>query len=320
MLQSAEGLKENEQMLNRAGKFVTAAVVIGWALAGACQTEVFEKKTEVVMLGTGAPYADPDRFGPATAIVVHGTPYLVDCGPGVIRRVAQAHKNGVAGLTPQRIGVVFITHLHSDHTVGLPDVMLTPAVTGRPGGLEIYGPAGMNDMTASILQAWKKDIDIRLHGLEHGNPRAYVMHPHEIKAGVVYKDENVTVTAFLVKHGTWDESWGYRFDTPEKSIVISGDTAPTDAIAKNCHGCDVLIHEVYSTAGLKREPEGDREYHRRFHTSTVELAKIAEAAKPKLLVLDHVLFWKSTPQDVLDEMKAAGYTGKAVLANDLDVF
>jgi ribonuclease BN (tRNA processing enzyme) len=312
-------------MSSPARKLAVVVAVAGWAAGIICQTVAavppeFEKKTEVVMLGTGTPYADPDRFGPATAIVVNGTPYLVDCGPGVVRRVAQAHKNGVAGLTPQRIGVVFITHLHSDHTLGYPDAMLTPAVIGRSGGLEVYGPAGLNDMTAAILQAWKKDIDIRLHGLEHGSPKAYVVHPHEIKAGVVYRDENVTVTAFPVKHGTWDESWGYRFDTPERSIVISGDTAPTEAIAKNCHGCDVLIHEVYSEAGLLRNPESEREYHRRFHTSTTELARIAEAAKPKLLVLDHVLFWKSTPRDVLDEIRAAGYAGKVVLANDLDVF
>jgi len=312
-------------MLRLVRNFTVTVTALAGVSGAVCQTiatapPAFEKKTEVVMLGTGAPYADPDRFGPATAIVVHGTPYLVDCGPGVIRRVAQANRNGVAGLTPQRIRVMFITHLHSDHTVGYPDVILTPAVIGRHAALDVYGPVGLNDMTASILQAWKKDIDIRLHGLEQGDPRAYVVHSHEIKPGVVYKDENVTVTAFPVKHGTWDESWGYRFDTPEKSIVISGDTAPTEAIAKNCHGCDVLVHEVYSQAGLMRNPENEREYHRRFHTSTAELAKIAEAAKPKLLVLDHVLFWKSTPQDVLNEIKAAGYTGKVVVANDLDVF
>jgi len=277
-------------------------------------------KTQVVMLGTGTPYADPERFGPATAIVVNGTPYLVDCGPGVIRRVAQAHKDGVEGLTPQKIGVLFITHLHSDHTVGYPDVMLTPAVIGRRGALEVYGPKGLDAMTEYLLKAWQKDIDIRLNGLEQGNAKAYAVHPHEIKAGVVYKDGNVTVTAFLVKHGTWDESWGYRFDTPDKSVVISGDTAPTDVIAENCHGCDVLIHEVYSQAGLMSLPSERREYHRRFHTSTAELAKIAEAAKPKLLVLDHVLFWGTTPESVVAEVRAAGYSGKVVLANDLDVF
>lgn len=140
-------------------------------------------KTQVVMLGTGTPYADPDRFGPATAIVVNGTPYLVDCGPGVVRRIAQAHKNGVEGLTPQRVGVLFLTHLHSDHTVGYPDIILSPAVIGRPGALEVYGPKGLNEMTGYILKAWQKDIDIRLHGLEEGNAKAYVVHPHEIEAG-----------------------------------------------------------------------------------------------------------------------------------------
>ena len=232
---------------------LAAAILCFAALQGFCQG-VPAARTQVVMLGTGTPYADPDRSGPATAVVVNGTPYLVDCGPGVIRRVAQAHKNGVEGLTPQKIGVLFITHLHSDHTVGYPDVIFTPAVTGRPGGLEVYGPKGLDAMTASILKAWEKDIDIRLHGLEQGNAKAYVVHPHEIRAGVVYKDANVPVIAFPVKHGTWDESWGYRFDTPDKSIVISGDTSPTDEIVKQCHGCDLLIHEVYSVAGLKARP------------------------------------------------------------------
>jgi ribonuclease Z len=303
-------------------RIIGLALSTGLAAQGcvAQSGDVGVSKTQVVMLGTGTPYADPDRFGPATAIVVNGTPYLVDCGPGVIRRVAQAHKNGIVGLTPQRIGAVFITHLHSDHTVGYPDVILSPAVIGRPGGLEVYGPKGLDDMTSYILKAWQKDIDIRLNGMEQGNAKAYVVHPHEIKAGVVYKDANVTVTAFPVKHGTWDESWGYRFDTPDKSVVISGDTAPTESVVKACHGCDVLIHEVYSQAGLLRNPVERREYHRRFHTSTAELAKIAEAAQPKLLVLDHVLFWGTTPESVLAEVRAAAYTGKVMLANDLDVF
>jgi ribonuclease Z len=197
-------------------------------------------------------------------------------------------------------------------------VIFTPAVIGRPGPLEVYGPKGLDDMTGYIMKAWEKDIDIRLHGLEQGNAKAYAVHPHEIRPGVVYKDANVTV--FPVKHGTWDESWGYRFDTPDKTIVISGDTAPTEEIPKQCHGCDLLIHEVYSTAGLLTQAVEKREYHRRFHTSTAELAKIANEAKPKELVLYHVLFWGTTPQQVLDEMKAAGYNGKVTLANDLDVF
>src|SRR5471030_2456915 len=213
-----QGSMHNRGMLIQRRYFMSLAAAGCLAALPVLSQSVSAQKTQVVMLGTGTPYADPDRSGPATAVVVNGTPYLVDCGPGVIRRVAQAHKNGLEGLTPQRIGVVFITHLHSDHTVGYPDVIFTPAVTGRPGGLEVYGPKGLDAMTSSILKAWEKDIDIRLHGLEQGNAKAYVVHPHEIRAGVVYKDANVTVTAFPVKHGTWDESWGYRFDTPDKSI------------------------------------------------------------------------------------------------------
>ncbi len=272
------------------------------------------------MLGTGTPYPDPARSGPALAVVVNGTAYLVDCGPGVVRRMAEARLKGNAALAPRNLHTVFITHLHSDHTVGYPDVIFTPAVTGRRGALEVYGPAGLTAMTGHLMAAWEKDMDIRLHGLEQGHADAYVVHSHEIKAGVVYKDANVTVTAFPVKHGTWDESWGYRFDTADRSVVVSGDTAPTDAIAKACHGCDVLVHEVYSTAGLTRNPPEDREYHRRFHTSTAELAKVATDARPKLLVLDHVLFWGSTPAEVLAEMTAAGYGGKVVVAEDLDTF
>ncbi len=282
---------------------------------------VYPHEMRIVTLGTGTPYQDPDRFGQSTAVVVNGVPYLVDAGPAVMRRVAQAAAKNIApGLNGRRIGAVFLTHLHSDHTVGLPDVMLSPAVVGRPGALDVYGPAGTTNMVQSILKAYEKDIDIRLHGLEAGNAKAYVVRPHEIKAGIIYKDDNVTVTAFPVKHGTWDESWGYRFNGDGKSVVFSGDTAPTATIAQACNGCDVLIHEVYPQAGLLTQKEPDRPYHRAFHTSTAELAAIAIAAKPKLLVLDHILFWGVTPQGVIDEVKAAGYTGRVVVANDLDVF
>lgn len=276
--------------------------------------------TRVVMLGTGTPYPDPARSGPALAVLVNGTPYLVDCGPGVVRRMVEARQRGVAGLGPQAVRTVFITHLHTDHTVGYPDVIFTPAVVGRKGGLEVYGPAGLGEMTASLLHAWQKDIDIRLHGLEKGNPAAYVVHPHDIQPGVVFHDANVTVTAFLVKHGTWDQAFGYRFDTPDRSVVVSGDTAPAESVVKACHGCDVLVHEVYPEAGLQTQRPEDREYHRRFHTSTVELARLAAEAKPRKLVLTHVLWWGTTPDQVVAEIRKAGYEGDVVVANDLDVF
>ena len=135
----------------------------------------------------------------------------------------------------------------------------------------------------------------------------------------VYKDANVTVKAFAVKHGSWKQAFGYRFETADRTIVISGDCRPSASVAANCNGCDVLIHEVYSTAGFaKRQPEWQK-YHSSFHTSSRELAQIATKARPRLLVLYHQLFWGTTEEDLLSEVRE-GYAGKVVTARDLDVY
>src|SRR5690606_16977807 len=117
--------------------------------------------TRVVLLGTGTPSPDPERSGPATAIVVNGTPYLIDFGPGVVRRVAAAAQAGVNGLTVVNVRVAFLTHLHSDHTAGSPDLILAPGAVGRSQPLEVYGPRGLQHMTAHILEAYREDIAIR---------------------------------------------------------------------------------------------------------------------------------------------------------------
>jgi ribonuclease Z len=282
-------------------------------------------RTQLVILGTGTPIINPDRSGPSVAVIVNDSAYLVDFGPGVVRRAAAAARDKhITALTPKNLKVVFATHLHSDHTAGLSDLYLTPAVEGRPGALELYGPPGIAAMARHIQAAYVKDVDIRVHGLEHGNANAYHINAHEIHPGIVYKDENVTVTAFAVAHGTWDFSYGYRFDTADRSIVISGDTAPTQAVVRACHGCDLLVHEVYSTAWFQERPPERQKYHYTFHTSTTPLAEIANGAKPKQLVLYHQLF---RPQDesnvdavLIDELRKAGYAGPVVSAHDLDIF
>jgi ribonuclease Z len=278
-----------------------------------------QTKTQVVLLGAGTPNADPDRSGPAAAIVVNDTPYVIDCGPGVVRRAAAAHRKGVAGLAVARLRRLFITHLHSDHTAGLPDFIFTPAVLERDAPLEIYGPPGIKKMTDHILKAYAEDINIRLRGLEPAKPRGYVVNVHEINAGVIYRDENVTVKAFPVKHGSWRHALGYRFETPDRVIVISGDCAPSESIIEACNGCDVLIHEVYSTAGFARRPPEWQRYHSNFHTSSKELAGIAAKAQPKLLLLYHQLLWGATPEQLLGEIKE-GYQGKVVFGDDLDIY
>jgi ribonuclease BN (tRNA processing enzyme) len=276
-------------------------------------------KTQVVLLGTGTPNADPDRLGPAVAVVVNDVPYVIDSGPGVVRRAAAAARNGVKGLAVEKLRRLFLTHLHSDHTAGLPDFIFTPAVLDRDAPLEIYGPPGTKKMTDHILKAYAEDIEIRLRGLEPSKPRGYDVRTQDIKSGVIYKDANVTVKAFAVKHGSWKHAFGYRFETPDRVIVISGDCAPSESIIEACNGCDVLVHEVYSTTGFARRPPEWQRYHSSFHTSSKELAEIATKAKPKLLVLYHQLLWGATKEQLLEEI-GKGYSGKVVFGNDLQVY
>src|SRR5689334_19216728 len=153
--------------------------------------------TQLVILGTGTPIINPDRSGPATAVVVNGSAYLVDFGPGVVRRAAAARLDkGVSELDPVNIRTVFLTHLHSDHTAGYPDLILTPWTMGRQFPLEVYGPKGLKNMTDHILKAYGEDIVVRRDGMEKASPEGWNVNVHEIKSGVIYKDANVTVTAF----------------------------------------------------------------------------------------------------------------------------
>jgi ribonuclease BN (tRNA processing enzyme) len=279
-------------------------------------------RTQVVLLGTGNPAADPDRMGPSVAIVVNDTPYIVDCGPGVVRRASAAFHKGIVGLAVPRLKTAFITHLHSDHTLGYPDLIFSPWVLGRKDALEVFGPTGLKAMTDHLLAAYGEDIDIRTNGLEHGNRTGYKVNAHEIKPGVVYKDANVTVKAFLVHHGSWKEAYGYRFETPDKVIVLSGDCAPSPSVIENCAGCDVLLHEVYTQLGYDESKPDWRKYITNFHTSTKELAELATKANPKLLVLYHQMFFggaKDTEEGLLREMHES-YAGKVVSAHDLDVY
>ena len=144
--------------------------------------------TEVILLGTGTPNAEPERSGPAVALITDGRPYLVDFGPGVVRRAA------MEGLDVTELNRAFLTHLHSDHTAGYPDLILTPWVLERDERLEVYGPEGIRAMTEHILAAYQQDIDERLHGLEPANDRGYLVNVHEIEPGIVYRDSNVTVS------------------------------------------------------------------------------------------------------------------------------
>lgn len=286
-------------------------------------------KTQVVLLGTGNPFPDPDRSGPATAIVVNGSAYLVDFGPGVVRRAKSAmFDKGIKALEPTNITVVFATHLHSDHTVGYPDLILTPWVMGRNAPLEVYGPKGLKAMTGHVLAAWQMDIEerISIETFQPANYRdTYKVNVHEISPGVVYKDANVTVTAFPTKHA-FPETFGYRFDTADRSIVISGDTTYSQTTIDACHGCDVLIHEALTLESLAKRPDFQA-YAAKYHTNTKQLAELAAKAKPRLLIVYHAPIVErpalrplaSTPEQLLKEV-LSGYNGEVIVGHDLDVY
>jgi ribonuclease BN (tRNA processing enzyme) len=279
-----------------------------------------QSRTRVVLLGTGTPNADPDRYGPAVAVVVDDTSYLVDFGVGVVRRAAAAERSGIKALAAPNLTLAFATHLHSDHTLGLADLILTPWILDRATPLTLYGPRGLRAMTEHLVAAYTDDIRIRIHGGEpthRHDPRR--VNVHEIKPGVIYRDERVTVTAFAVKHGAWEQAFGYRFQTPDRTIVISGDTGPESHIEDQCRRCDVLVHEVYSEAGFAKRQPVAQAYHSRYHTSARELGAIATRAQPGLLVLYHQLIWSSTEDELLKEVRSA-YGGKVVSAHDLDVY
>ncbi len=277
----------------------------------------------LVILGTGTPNADPERSGPALAVVAGGRAYLVDAGPGIVRRAAAAARDhGIEALGESRLDRLFITHLHSDHTVGLPDVIFSPWVLDRPEPIRIFGPPGTADMVHHIQAAWRQDVHMRLFGLEprDANRDAYLSPVTETTGGPVYEDDNVRVTAIPVLHGSWPHPLGYRFDAGGRSIVISGDARPSEPLVEACDGCDILVHEVYSAEAFKTRPRLWQRYHADSHTSTVELAEIAARARPGLLVLYHQLYWGATDEDLLREIREAGYTGRVVSAADLDVY
>jgi ribonuclease BN (tRNA processing enzyme) len=200
----------------------------------------------------------------------------------------------------------------------------------RASPLELYGPYGFKAMTNHLLEAWKIDIDVRLHDLEHGMPNGYKVNVHEISPGVVYKDANITVTAFEVPHGAITPSFAYQIVTADKKIVISGDARPTPLMAEYCRGCDLLIHEVYTEGSTAKVPEEWQKYRRSYHTSSTELAAIASDAKPKTLVLYHranpgcdqvgAMCGDSGSEAELLEEIGRSYTGRVVAAHDLDVF
>jgi len=303
---------------------LAAAIPCGAQAQASAKHSPPAKSVEIVFLGTGKPTPIAYRQGPALAIIANGKAYMVDAGTGVIRRADTAFRRGIPALRPRDIDIAFLTHLHSDHTLGLPDMILTPWTAERTKPLRLYGPEGTKEMAENILKAYKEDIRIRTTGLEEGNKTGYKVEAHDIQPGNIYKDENISVKAFLVHHGSWKEALGYRFDADGRSIVFSGDTSPIQSVIDACNGCDALIHEVYVGRGVpgnKANTPVDQwmKYESEFHTSATELGKIATEAKAKMLIVTHSSLLGGDSEEDLVHVLRENYNGPIVIANDLDV-
>jgi ribonuclease BN (tRNA processing enzyme) len=299
-------------MWRRLGNGVFACFLLAACIGNAADQPV----TKVIMLGTGTPAPNPARSGPATAILVGDRAYLVDFGPGVVRRAAAAQAKGYPVVNPVNIKVAFVTHLHSDHTAGYPDLILTPWLFGRKE-LDVYGPEGTQEMTQHVLAAYRRDIEIRTQGMEHLPP--IVVRAHDVKPGIIYQDDRVTVKAFAVAHGEWPQAFGYRFETPDRTIVISGDTSPSAELIATCQRCDVLIHEAQLPSFNVPHMPNWPAYRAKYHTTTDQLADIANRTKPGLLVVYHNSANESGLRQILNEIQRT-YHGRVAISHDLDVF
>lgn len=275
--------------------------------------------TKLIVLGSGTPNPDPNRAGSAYAVVVNETPYLIDFGPGVIRRAASLSPpwgGKIEAMTVKNFEHAFLTHIHSDHSAGLADLLLTPWIMGRDKKLNLYGPKGLEQMASSTLEAFEDDINYRIYGTQPSNKMGYKFNFYLLSEGLIYEDENVSVEAFTVPHGSFDDAYGFRFTTEDKVIVFSGDTGPSKTLEKFAAGADILVHEVYSNAGFLKKTKDWQIYHKGHHTSTFEVGEIASRAKPKLLLLSHILFWGSSTDEILKETQST-YKGEIKIAEDL---
>ena len=276
--------------------------------------------TRLILLGTGGgPTPKKAVSAPATLIIANDTPYLVDCGDGVARQWVSAD------VSLLKLRHIFITHQHSDHNADYGNLILLAWATGLVTRVDAWGPPPLVKMTKLFLEL--NDYDIRTRISDEGRaPLEPLLHPHEFnRGGAVMRDENVRVTSTLVDHPLVSPAFAYRFDTADRSIVISGDTARSDSLVALARGADVLVHEAMWIPAidrvLARNPNASRlkKHLLDSHTAAEDCGRVAAAAGVKTLVLSHLV--PGGDSSVTDEMwiEAASrhFSGRVVVGKDL---
>ena len=283
-------------------------------------TSFLISETKLIILGSGTPNPDPERYGSGYAIVVNESAYIVDFGPGIVRRISAMSPSWggkFSSMELKNINIAFLTHIHSDHSGALADSILTPWIMGRSEPLNLYGPKGLKAMSENIIEAYIDDINYRLYGSQPANKLGYTTNVNEImKDGTIYKDKNIEVIAFKNNHGDFKNSFGFLFITEDKRILLSGDTAVSGNLIKYGKNLDILVHEVFSSETFVNKTKDWQIYHKAHHTSSIDLGKIAKQLNPKKLVLSHILFWGATDESLINDVKE-NFNGETIVAKDL---
>lgn len=304
-------------------QFLTCAA--GFMLSGSllCRLGISQGKkgTRVILLGTkgGPRVGATGRSNPSTLILNNDVPYVIDCGYGTSRQLL------AAGVPLNRLRYIFITHHHSDHNLEYGTLFYNAWVTGLPTRIDAYGPAGLEKMTQDFFSYMKLDIDVRIEDEGRPDPRRMIF-AHDInKPGMVLQNEDVKVSAVLVRHPLVKQAYAYRFDAKDRSVVISGDTTYAPELADFAKGADVLIHEVIYPPAIealvRRLPNATRlrEHLLASHTVPEDVGKIAAQAGVRTLVLTH--FVPGDDPSITDEQWAEGvrkhFTGRIIVGKDL---
>jgi ribonuclease Z len=270
------------------------AVLVGLLLIAAPLRSAATQAITVTLLGTGSPILLPDRSGPAILVEAGGEKMLFDVGRGAALQLWKI-KVPLRDLT-----AVFFTHLHSDHVTGFPDLWLTGMLPNRTfahrtAPMHVYGPDGTRAMMTHLAKAYSADIRIR-QADEHTSPAGARIEAKDITQGTIYNRNGVKVTAFTVNHGDLIKpSLGYRIDYDGRSVVLSGDTRPTENLIRFASGCDVLFHEVAAAppALLTRSDAARRIIAH--HTTPDQAAVIFGRVKPRLAVYTHIVLLATEP-------------------------
>ncbi len=266
-------------------------------------------KIRVILLGTGGgPTVRLQRFGPSTLVEAGNEKLLFDCGRGVLLRLMQA------GIPLDNVTRVFLTHLHSDHIVDIPDLLLSPwASFGRKAHMEFWGPEGTQDMMDHLQRAFAFDIHIRRDVDERFPGEGIRVVSHDISQGTVYEHGGVKVTAFLVDHGPVKPAFGYRVDYRGHSLVLSGDTRYSENLARFSRGADILVHEASDPDAIRAHLDPEKLQRIRAHHITPEqAAELFSLIKPRMAVLYHT---SGNPR-LLAQIRAH-YSGKLEMGEDL---